>query len=58
MKLEVEANAVVLPSADFNCNENMRDARLQGTQFMCPCIFTLIICMFFNSGNRHEVNIF
>jgi len=58
MKLEVAANAVVLLSAGFNCNKKMGDARLQGTQFMNPYMFTLIIYMFFDSGNRQEVNIF
>jgi hypothetical protein len=58
VNLYVATNVVVLPSADFNCNEKMRDARLRGKQFKIPCIFTLIVYVYFDSGNRHEFNIF
>jgi hypothetical protein len=52
VKLEVAANAFLLPSADFNFNEKIKNAIYESVYF------TLIICVYFDSGNRHEINIF
>jgi hypothetical protein len=57
VKLEVAAHAVILPSADFNGNEKMRYARLQGTQIVSPLIFyfnyTRVFRFRYPSRNQH-----
>lgn len=35
-----------------------RNQNVRMWQFISPYIFILIACVYFDSGNRHEVNIF